>query len=170
MVEKTKKYAIGCHRMTNHLYGDGVPYEVHLEMVHKIGLEFQHLLSEKRQEDILAALWCHDTIEDTRQTYNDVKLATNTYIADLTYAVTNLKGRSRAERAGIEYYSGISSIPGATFVKLCDRIANVEYSKEVGSRQLEMYKSEQSNFKLFLYRIDYEEMFDYLDDLLNIKE
>jgi hypothetical protein len=47
--------------------------------------------------------------------------------ADIIYAVTNDKGKNRKERAGVKYYEGIRKTPGAVFVKLCDRIANVQY-------------------------------------------
>lgn len=40
--------------------------------------------------------------------------------------------------------------PGAVFVKLCDRIANVQYSKLTKSRMFETYKAENHLFGLAL--------------------
>ena len=45
-----------------------------------------------------------------------------------------------------KYYEGIRNTAGAIFVKLCDRLANVKYSKDTNSRMLEVYKSEYSEF------------------------
>jgi hypothetical protein len=85
--------------------------------------------------------------------------------ADIIYALTNEKGKNRKERANDKYYEGIRNTPGAVFVKLCDRIANVQYSKMTGSRMFEMYKKENINFMVSLGRQvgnDYEEMYQYL--------
>ena len=48
--------------------------------------------------------------------------------AEIVYALTNDKGRTRAERAGEQYYAGIRETPYAPFIKLCDRMANMSYS------------------------------------------
>lgn len=62
--------------------------------------------------------------------------------------------------------------PGAVFVKLCDRIANVQYSKMTKSRMFEMYKKENENFtsQLGWTGTDdhkYFEMFKYLNNLFS---
>jgi (p)ppGpp synthase/HD superfamily hydrolase len=103
-----------------------------------------------------------------RVSYNDVKDALGQEVADIVYAVTNEKGKNRKERANDKYYEGIRNTPGAVFVKLCDRIANVQYSKMTGSRMFEMYKKENINFMIKLGREvgnPYEEMFQYLINL-----
>ena len=48
--------------------------------------------------------------------------------AEIAYALTNDKGRTRAERAGEKYYQGIRETPYAPFVKLADRLANISHS------------------------------------------
>jgi hypothetical protein len=48
--------------------------------------------------------------------------------AEIVYALTNDKGRTRAERAGDHYYEGIRLTPYAPMVKLADRLANTSYS------------------------------------------
>jgi len=115
----------------------------------------------------LRAAWGHDLIEDTRVSYNDVKEHLGQEAADIIYAVTNEKGKNRKERANEKYYEGIRNTPGAVFVKLCDRIANVQYSKMTGSRMFEMYKKENDSFIVMMGMDDndthpYDEMFDYL--------
>ena len=69
---------------------------------------------------------------------------------EITYALTNDKGRTRAERAGEKYYQGIRETPYAPFVKLCDRLANITYScagtNRDNLRMKEVYKSEVPHF------------------------
>jgi (p)ppGpp synthase/HD superfamily hydrolase len=120
----------------------------------------------------LRAAWGHDLIEDCRVSYNDVKHVLGQEAADIVYAVTNEKGKNRNERANEKYYEGIRNTPGAVFVKLCDRIANVQYSKMTGSRMFEMYRKENDNFVVKLGYDDtnthpYFEMFSYLVNLFN---
>lgn len=165
MIEQARKYASQCHRDTNHLY-DGMPYTVHLASVSNVAERFKHLIPSDDWETVVAACWCHDLIEDTRQTYNDVKCATNEQVAEIVYALTNEKGKNRKERANDKYYAGIKDIPHATFVKLCDRIANVEYSIEQNSRMAYLYKKEKSEFIEKLYDERYLEMTNYLVDIL----
>jgi (p)ppGpp synthase/HD superfamily hydrolase len=110
----------------------------------------------------------HDLIEDTRVSYNDVKKVLGEDAADIIYALSNEKGKNRKERANDKYYTGIRNTPGAVFVKLCDRIANVQYSKMTGSSMFEKYKKENIDFMVGLGRRvgnAYEEMYQYLINL-----
>lgn len=81
------------------------------------------------------------------------------------YAVTNEKGRTRVERANENYYKGIRETEGATFVKLCDRIANVQYSKMTKSSMFDKYKKENVNFMIGVDADKFPEMKDYLTEL-----
>lgn len=166
MIDIAKQYAIGCHSRTNHLY-DSKPYETHLHMVHDTAVKFIHLVPDNEQESVLAGCWVHDVIEDCRQTYNDVKEATNIRIAELAYALTNENGRNRKERANDKYYAGIVHIPYATFIKICDRISNYKYSKDNGSNMAKKYEKENSEFIAALNDAKYQAMFDYLQYLMD---
>jgi (p)ppGpp synthase/HD superfamily hydrolase len=140
-------------------------------MVNNVYEDFQHLLDEELNDYCGKAVWGHDLIEDTRVSYNDVKNQLDE-AADIIYAVTNDKGKNRKERAGDKYYEGIRNTPGAVFVKLCDRIANVQYGKMTKSRMFEMYKKENDEFirQLGWDRKEshpYGEMFRYLNNLFN---
>ena len=180
------------HRDTNHMYDTYLPYEFHLRMVVQVFKDFKHTLPKNLctvKEEVHRGGWetfditekvielsCygHDLIEDTRVSYNDVRNALDDdgvhHVADIIYAVTNEKGKNRKERANDKYYEGIRNTPGAVFVKLCDRIANVQYSKLTKSRQYEMYKKENEDFMIKLgYNgspsCEYFEMFYYLNKL-----
>jgi (p)ppGpp synthase/HD superfamily hydrolase len=144
-------WVIEQHRSTNHMYDKYLPYEFHLRMVVEAYNRFKYMLSNHHgtidsQVNVYLACWGHDLIEDTRVSYNDVKEELGECAADIIYAVSNEKGKNRAERANDKYYEGIRNQPGAVFVKLCDRIANVQYSKMSGSRMFEMYRKENENF------------------------
>lgn len=96
---------------------------------------------------IKQACYFHDVLEDTRQTYNDLKkMGLFTDAIEIIYALTNNKGRTRKERANAEYYKGIRETKGASFVKICDRIANVRFSRMMGSGMFDTYKKENQEF------------------------
>lgn len=173
------QWCIDQHRNTNHFYDTYLPYEFHLRMVNQAAKDFIHLAEDEAEFDvdsyldgILLATWGHDLIEDTRVSYNDVKTHLGQEAADIIFAVTNEKGKNRKERANDKYYEGIRNTKGAVFVKLCDRIANVQYSKMTKSRMFEMYKKENDNFMVKLgyngtNTHPYFEMFSYLKNLFN---
>lgn len=166
LVQKAKQYATTCHQMVCHLY-DNQPYTVHLEMVYEYGEKFAYLLSKEDVEIVLAACWAHDVIEDTRQTYNDVKYVLNEKVADIVYALSNEKGKTRAERANQKYYDGIVEDLKNVFTKICDRLANAKYSKEHGSTMFQAYKKEHKKFKAHFieFEKDLRPMFEELDVL-----
>ncbi len=165
ILEKAKKYAIKCHRETNHTYG-GKPYEIHLEMVADFGEKFIDLVPKSERLHVLAGCWVHDCMEDCRQTYNDVKAETDEKVAELSYALTNEKGKTRKERANDAYYKGIRETPYATFIKLCDRLANSQYSKDNNPGMLEKYRNENNAFIKQLYDKQYQPMIDELEEIL----
>jgi (p)ppGpp synthase/HD superfamily hydrolase len=159
-------------------------------MVAEVANDFKHLLDDTKdyftgedyrgpmQDQVtlrtacLRSAWGHDLIEDCRVSYNDVKNQLGQEAADIVYAVSNEKGKNRVERANDKYYEGIRNTPGAVFVKLCDRIANVQYSKMTKSRMFEMYKKENDEFVVQLgwdrkESHPYGEMFRYLNNLFN---
>lgn len=158
------------HESTNHKYDDYLPYRFHLEMVAGIGRKFKHLVEEILWVDVEIALFGHDLIEDARVTYNDVRDVLGVRSADLIYALTNEKGKTREERANTKYYEGIRDEKYGVFVKLCDRIANVQYSKMTQSRMFDLYGKENPKFEKMLGRHTdsryLEPMFQYLENIL----
>lgn len=146
LAEKSMMYALRSHMITNHKYDGDKPYEVHLIMVVDIAKRWIHLIPEEYRDEVISACWTHDVIEDCRQTYNDVRQETNGYVAELVYACTNEKGRNRKERSNDKYYEGIRNTEYASFVKVCDRAANYQYSKQTGSRMADLYEKEMDDF------------------------
>lgn len=177
----TKDFAIKSHNSINQKY-DNKSYDIHLQLAVNVGVKFIHLIPVKDRNDVIAGIWAHDIIEDvTSVTFNDLKNATNERVAELAYACTNEKGKTRAERSNKKYYRGIKRTKYAKFVKLCDRIANVQYSLDTKHRMFKMYQKEQKHFQKCLtdnifdkiykffnvrFESDYKEMWDYLNNLI----
>jgi len=89
----------------------------------------------------------HDLIEDARSNYNEVKKQLGVLAAEIIRAVTNLgRGRNRDERMPDFIYEDIRETFGATFIKLCDRMANCQYSKLTKSGMLYKYRKEMPDF------------------------
>jgi (p)ppGpp synthase/HD superfamily hydrolase len=172
MDSKIIAFAIEAHAKVNQEY-DGLPYTVHLCMVNSVAIRFLEAIPPHRRDDVVNAVWLHDTIEDCRLTYNDILKISNKEVADLVYAVTNEKGKNREERANAKYYKGIRETEFATFIKLCDRLANVIYSRQTNSRMFDVYKNENQEFLNHLFetpdrQLNYRELVKVLKDNFDI--
>jgi ribosomal protein S18 acetylase RimI-like enzyme len=167
-VEAARAYATACHAAVNQRYDDQ-PYSFHLGMVADMARTFQELLPSEQREVAVAGAWVHDVIEDARQTYNDVVKAVGVEVAEVAYALTNEKGRTRGERANDRYYEGIKESPVAWFVKVCDRLANVTHAADRGGRMVEVYRKEYAEFRAKLWKPELGPMFARLEELLGIE-
>ena len=158
IINTIRETACDLHASVNQKYGDGLPYGFHLCQVADAAMKYGHHVAA-REDDILPIVfgaYFHDSIEDARLTYNDLlKIASGMLTesqalmaTEIAYALTNEKGRNRAERANERYYSGIRSTPYAPFVKLCDRHANISYccNGKNDSRMRTIYKKEWPHF------------------------
>ena len=163
-IRNAMEYAADCHIGTNQKY-DTHSYTIHLKMVYDFGCKFAHLLNADEVDTALAACWTHDTIEDTRQTYNDVKKRCGEAVAEAVYAVTNEKGRTRAERANDKYYKGIRENEVATFVKLCDRLPNDPSTRDCTQRMLDTYRNEMPHFCQMIFNERFKPMFEELEHI-----
>lgn len=161
MIKQSMEYACTCHANTNQKY-DQYPYSYHLKMVYDFGCKYAYLLNKSELDIALSACWAHDIIEDTRQSYNDVLKVCGYEIAEVVFALTNEKGRTRAERANEKYYAEIRANEIATFVKLCDRLANTTYSASHNQRMIIVYFNELEHFTQMLYNARFKDMFDEL--------
>jgi len=167
-IEKEAQWCVEAHKSVNHMYGD-LPYEYHLSLVFDFAHRNMHLVPDNIRRDCLIAAWAHDTIEDCRLTYNDVKKSLGENVAEIVYSLSNEKGKNRKERANEKYYEGIRSTEGSVFVKLCDRLANVHHSTDVKSRMVDLYRKENAEFMSHLDRDgnkDLEPMFSQLESML----
>lgn len=166
IARKAYSYATQKHKDVNHFY-DNKSYDVHLWMVHDIAKMFMHYIPDSHRDIVLAGCWLHDTIEDCRVTYNDIKQEFGYHVAEIVYALTNEKGRNRSERANEKYYQGIKAVRFADFIKLCDRAANIKYSLENKSSMLSKYHKEHPDFVKTLQGEEYLGLWEYIASLLS---
>lgn len=156
LIEQIRNSAHELHDSVNQTY-DGHPYGFHLDMVADSVYRYGHLVCDTPSDvlPLLFGAYYHDSIEDARLTYNDVRKTAAQFMddqqallaAEIAYALTNDKGRTRAERAGEKYYAGIRKTPYAPFVKLADRLANISHSCTHGNQRMKkIYKEELPHF------------------------
>ena len=122
------------------LYGDK-NYIYHLFCVVEVLRRY-----EIDTEVMVAAAWLHDSVEDTEVTTEQIRAGFGDDIAELVFAVTSEEGKSRRER-NARTYPKISVVPGATALKLADRIANVESCWAERDSRLFMYQREYKGFR-----------------------
>ena len=160
VIEQIKQTAHQLHEHVNQTYDRVHPYGYHLDMVVDSVYKYGYAVCAD-EHDVLPLFfgaYFHDSIEDARQTYNDVTKIALQFMGDqqaymaaeIAYALTNDKGRTRAERAGEKYYQGIRETPYAPFVKLADRLANITYSfthaNEANAHMKGVYQQEFPHF------------------------
>ncbi len=138
IVQRAKFYAEIAHG--GQVYNEEVPYTVHLQNVvatlERFGLG--------HCDEIMCAGWLHDSLEDTKTSYTDIRKRFGEQVAEMVYAVTDERGRNRHERH-LKTYPKIRGNQGATALKLADRIANVEYGLASGGKT-KMYEEEFQGF------------------------
>lgn len=156
LILQIRQAAHDLHASVNQTYGGTNPYGLHLDMVANYTANYAHLCCDDTH-DLLAVVfgaYFHDSIEDARLTYNDVVARARQWLddehatlaAEIVYALTNEKGRTRAERANERYYAGIRATPYAPLVKLADRLANTAYSAQQQQPMLDIYRAELDHF------------------------
>lgn len=160
VVEEIRHTAWNLHESVGQTYNKTLPYGHHLSMVADAAVKYGYEVINDEADiiPVVFAAYFHDSIEDARLTYNDVVSIAERFMtkehaftaAEIVYALTNDKGRTRSERAGEHYYAGIRETPYAPFVKLCDRLANMSFSfhsaGDHSSNMLKVYASEWPHF------------------------
>lgn len=160
VIEEIRLTAWNLHESVGQTYDKTLPYGHHLSMVADAAVKYGYEVINDESDiiPVVFAAYFHDSIEDARLTYNDVVSVAERFMnpeqsviaAEIVYALTNDKGRTRKERAGEHYYAGIRETPYAPFVKLCDRLANMTYSfngtNDSNNHMHEVYQSEWPHF------------------------
>ena len=178
IIRRIADRAAEIHESVNQHY-DEHPYSYHLNMV--ADFVSKYLFEIVKNEDyivpVMFGAYFHDTIEDARLTYNDVRKIASEFMnilpqvdlaADIVYALTNEKGKNRAERANDKYYTGIRETPYASLVKVCDRLANYTYAKQTKSKMVACYEKENKEFISKICNYDTKDVrFKVPDELLN---
>lgn len=166
-VQAAKKFAELIHQ--DQRYGHE-PYLVHLQdVVDVLLIEFG--VTDK---DELSAAFLHDSIEDTGVKVETIADLFGARTAELVEAVsdeqinkaTGQPYKNRKERKAATYPK-IKSTPGATPIKLADRIANLRHAIQANNAPMfYMYKKEQPEFMKALRVIgEYDAMWAKIEAL-----
>ena len=140
-----KEYFYNLHDIEcNQKYAKILPYSFHLEMVAKQAKKFEkYIPSDNPYHDaIWNSIYGHDSIEDARLSYNNIKEKCGELTAEIVYLCTENRGRTRADRKNEQRYEELKTNEYAVFVKLCDIIANVKFSLLSNSSMFAKYKQE----------------------------
>jgi len=122
LIEKAKDFATTEHQRINHVRKyTNKPYQTHLQAVAKL------VSTVTDDEEVIAAAWLHDTVEDTPATLGDIEDAFGKQVAELVEELTDLSKPSdgnRAARKEIDRQHLATASRRAKTVKLADLIHN----------------------------------------------
>lgn len=149
----------------NQKYGDGHPYIYHILNVKDISEKYINLYnwSEKDKHIIRTSILCHDILEDTETDDYELVSLFGKEVWEIVFNVSGF-GKNRKER-NEDAYNKIIRDDKSIFVKLCDRISNVEESMTNRSK-FRMYKNEYPEFRNKIFNGKFIEMWDYLEKLI----
>lgn len=133
-IYQARDFALKMHG--NQRYGDE-PYGVHLFAVVQIARDFDCTSTQWK------ACFLHDVLEDTQATSDQILDLFGPDVLSIVYACTG-EGEYRYDR-NQSIYRKITAYPPAAFVKLADRIANVEAS-DLHDKHWTRYAVEQPEF------------------------
>ena len=165
---RSKAIAYAAQKHATQTYGGDKPYTFHLKAVADNVLKWAPKvfpnLHGASLEILVISAWLHDVLEDTDATKEELAFQFGEEVAELVWLVTNEPGKNRKERH-LATYPKIRSSFFAVFIKLMDRLANLEADGKAG-----MYIKEHGSFREALHQQDeFEQIWMYLDDLIDQK-
>lgn len=136
-----RDYANKCHENAGCKY-DKQPYIIHIDMVVGLVNIYKPIFLIPEDADItLRAAYCHDLIEDTTESYNDVSAIIGKSAADVVLAVTDVTAENRLMKHLLTMGKTVMNYR-AIILKMCDIGANARYSKTHGSSMYPKYVEE----------------------------
>ncbi len=122
LIKKAQDFATTEHQRINHVRKySNQPYQTHLAAVAKL------VASVTDDEEMIAAAWLHDTVEDTPATLGDIEQAFGTSIAEMVEELTDVSKPSdgnRATRKEIDRQHLAQASKRSKTIKLADLIHN----------------------------------------------
>jgi hypothetical protein len=142
LIKHAKTFATGAHQRINHRRKyTQQPYEVHLKSVASLIKEVGG------SNEMIAAAWLHDTVEDTPATHHDIEAAFGAEVGKLVYELTDISKPSdgnRALRKAIDRNHLASASADAQTIKLADLIDNARDICKHDENFSRVYLSEMS--------------------------
>ncbi|HFD78808.1 MAG TPA: bifunctional (p)ppGpp synthetase/guanosine-3',5'-bis(diphosphate) 3'-pyrophosphohydrolase [Gammaproteobacteria bacterium] len=122
LVERAREYATSAHRRIDQRRKySNQPYDVHLDAVARL------VASVSDDEEMIAAAWLHDTVEDTPATLEDIEAQFGVAVAELVEELTDVSKPSdgnRAARKAMDREHTAQASARAKTIKLADLIDN----------------------------------------------
>ena len=174
MIETAKKFVAEKHLKPSdeQRYG-GKPYTFHTGMVADNAVRFLYYIEEENKENVVVAAHGHDLLEDTDTTQKDLVRIFNKTVADIIFRVTDERGFDKKEML-FKTLPKIWQSHLATYVKLCDRMANGRNSKDGDSgKSKKMYIKYRETYSVFRYALktdNFGDMWDELDEIFEWKD
>ena len=140
LVESAKRYAIEMHGSIDHKRKyTGDPYHVHLAAVAEL------VASVGGTEEMIAAAWLHDIVEDTAATHEDVEQRFGDQVALLVRELTDVSrpqdGNRAIRKAMDREHLAKASIEART-IKLADLLDNAKSIVEHGGGFARVFMNE----------------------------
>ena len=122
LVDRARVYATEAHQRINHRRKyNNEPYHVHLSAVARL------VATVTDDDEMLAAAWLHDTVEDTQATLEDIEAEFGVQVAELVEELTDVSkpgDGNRVRRKQIDRMHLAQASQRAKTVKLADLIDN----------------------------------------------
>lgn len=174
---KDTEFILGAREYALKMHGDEkhaeTSYEVHLGTVTEKLREklVAYEIDTEMSEQIMAAGWLHDTVEDTDVTSFAIKSRFGGLVGTMVDFVTDQPGKNRITRHLTTYYKlrhalevGYPLARWALLVKLSDRFHNHARSIAMSQKFASMYADEYQYFKFALWTPDlFQDFWDELD-------
>jgi hypothetical protein len=143
LVDRARVYATEAHQRINHRrkYNDE-PYHVHLSAVARL------VATVTDDDEMLAAAWLHDTVEDTQATLEDIEAEFGVQVAELVEELTDVSkpgDGNRVQRKQIDRMHLAQASQRAKTVKLADLIDNCKDITRHDPRFAQVYLAEMSS-------------------------
>ena len=143
LVDRARVYATEAHQRINHRRKyNNEPYHVHLSAVAKL------VASVTDDQEVIAAAWLHDTVEDTQATLEDVEEEFGVPVAELVEELTDVSkpgDGNRQVRKEIDRRHLAQASKSAKTVKLADLIDNCKDITRHDPRFAQVYLSEMND-------------------------
>ena len=144
-ITKISTYAQKCYDDANCSY-DGQNYFVHIQMVVNMVEKYHYIFVDPTDAEItIGAAYCHDLMEDAKQTYNNIVDGCGGVIglrvADVSLAVTDVPAENRLMKHLLTMGKTVKDYR-AIILKMCDMASNATYSKRTGSSMYKKYVAE----------------------------
>ncbi len=140
LVNRAIRFATEAHQRIDHRRKySRQPYAVHLEQVAKI------VASVSKDEEMIAAAWLHDAVEDTPATLDDIEREFSSSLARLVRELTDVSKPSdgnRAARKAIDREHLAQASARAQTIKLADLIDNCRDITRHDARFARVYLNE----------------------------